>query len=292
MSNQMDFGTLGWMVSGLAAVALICLWIWRKRWAKRADGPTCGRCGYDVRGLPSSICPECGSDLKTVGIVEPGMAGRMTVGLRVLYWTLLVAIISPGVVWLGMRYGPAYRHDEAAYEMVPKSGAVSKVFISYWGKGVGTTAPVEVVKCMFDPPNKITVILEVYKGGKTCSYQDQNWQRVPKPFDESAVLAAMRTGAVDTSPEQVKTEAAELCRILRGIADGSRRTVSPANFTWWPQAGVGFRRVETPAWMRYTYLALCAAVWRTGWWWMVRQERQKRERELASQRASSVPRKA
>lgn len=28
----------------------------------------CGRCGYDVRGLPSTICPECGNDLCTIGV--------------------------------------------------------------------------------------------------------------------------------------------------------------------------------------------------------------------------------
>src|SRR4051812_17324269 len=30
----------------------------------------CGRCGYDVRGLPTFTCPECGSDLREVGIVS------------------------------------------------------------------------------------------------------------------------------------------------------------------------------------------------------------------------------
>lgn len=28
----------------------------------------CGQCGYDVRGLPSAICPECGADLAVVGL--------------------------------------------------------------------------------------------------------------------------------------------------------------------------------------------------------------------------------
>ena len=28
----------------------------------------CGRCGYDVRGLPSRVCPECGGDLSVVGV--------------------------------------------------------------------------------------------------------------------------------------------------------------------------------------------------------------------------------
>lgn len=285
MTNQMDFGVAGWMASGLAALALICLWIWRRTWAKGKDGPTCGRCGYDVRGLPSSICPECGSDLKVVGIVGPGTV-RAGVGLRALYWTLLMAMISPGVVWLGMRHGPAYRHEMAAYELVPRSGGYTRVAVQYFGDGVGTTAPVDVVKCFFDPPNKITVILEVYRGGKTCRYQDQNWQRVTRPFDESAVLEAMRTGAVDTSSNQVKAEAAELYEMLRGIADGSRRTVAPASF-----AAAGMRRSEMPAWMRWAYLGLCVVVWRAGWWWIARREKQRGTR-LEDQGTPTVPKTA
>jgi hypothetical protein len=38
----------------------------------RIAEPSCGRCGYCVRGLESMICPECGSDLRKVGILTPG----------------------------------------------------------------------------------------------------------------------------------------------------------------------------------------------------------------------------
>jgi hypothetical protein len=37
----------------------------------RTVDPCCGRCGYDVRKLPSHICPECGSDLRRVGLELP-----------------------------------------------------------------------------------------------------------------------------------------------------------------------------------------------------------------------------
>jgi len=34
--------------------------------------PTCGKCGYCVRGISGLICPECGSDLREVGIIPAG----------------------------------------------------------------------------------------------------------------------------------------------------------------------------------------------------------------------------
>jgi rRNA maturation endonuclease Nob1 len=33
-----------------------------------APEPRCGACGYIVKGLPGRVCPECGSDLRVVGV--------------------------------------------------------------------------------------------------------------------------------------------------------------------------------------------------------------------------------
>jgi lipid-A-disaccharide synthase-like uncharacterized protein len=37
----------------------------------RPDVPVCGQCGYVVRGISSLTCPECGSDLREVGVLAP-----------------------------------------------------------------------------------------------------------------------------------------------------------------------------------------------------------------------------
>src|SRR3954453_23556332 len=44
-----------------------------RRSGSKGPGPPCRACGYAVRGLPSFRCPECGSDLREVGIDTPGM---------------------------------------------------------------------------------------------------------------------------------------------------------------------------------------------------------------------------
>ncbi|MGA2500705.1 MAG: hypothetical protein ABSH20_23450, partial [Tepidisphaeraceae bacterium] len=36
-----------------------------------SDQSVCGKCGYIVLGLPTFTCPECGSDLREVGILRP-----------------------------------------------------------------------------------------------------------------------------------------------------------------------------------------------------------------------------
>lgn len=43
-----------------------------RRASPKVTEPSCRACGYAVRGLPSFTCPECGSDLREVGIDTPG----------------------------------------------------------------------------------------------------------------------------------------------------------------------------------------------------------------------------
>lgn len=35
----------------------------------RIQVPSCGNCQYPVRGMPTFVCPECGADVRDVGIV-------------------------------------------------------------------------------------------------------------------------------------------------------------------------------------------------------------------------------
>ena len=61
--------------------------------ARRSDGAVCGRCGYSVKGLESFNCPECGADLREVGIHRPGgVAGKnvmLILGMVLLVSTML-----------------------------------------------------------------------------------------------------------------------------------------------------------------------------------------------------------
>ena len=46
-------------------------------WGPKITEPSCRACGYAVRGLPSFTCPECGSDLRDVGIDTPGAGAEL-----------------------------------------------------------------------------------------------------------------------------------------------------------------------------------------------------------------------
>ena len=86
----------------LALIALAAVFIARAiRQRLRApafsDIATCGKCGYAVRGVSTFNCPECGSDLREVGIVPPHQSKRKqpSLPLRLIGWTVLVLILAP-----------------------------------------------------------------------------------------------------------------------------------------------------------------------------------------------------
>jgi hypothetical protein len=61
--------------------------------ARKSTDPICGKCGYCVRGITSLICPECGSDLREVGIIPPGGRGGFRLSRTVL-WTFAFPVAA------------------------------------------------------------------------------------------------------------------------------------------------------------------------------------------------------
>ena len=91
----------------IAVLGLIfLLWFFRRPAAGRTDGEShCGKCGYIVRGLTTFTCPECGSDLRDVGIAAAAgkrqgsrLGGNLTLQAmwackgKLALWTILLLV--------------------------------------------------------------------------------------------------------------------------------------------------------------------------------------------------------
>jgi hypothetical protein len=57
-----------------------------------ADESTCGRCGYCVRGIDGLTCPECGSDLREVGILPANYRRPLGPAMKMLLWSVALPI--------------------------------------------------------------------------------------------------------------------------------------------------------------------------------------------------------
>jgi class 3 adenylate cyclase len=89
-------GIMGIPVLSIVAIVIAMITLALR---KRGTGePSCGNCGYGVQGLPTFICPECGSDLRQVGIISssPGSNpfGRFTAALVSSWKRLIVAAVA------------------------------------------------------------------------------------------------------------------------------------------------------------------------------------------------------
>ena len=60
-----------------------------------AEGGACGQCGYSVNQLESMTCPECGADLRTVGIKTRGGKGG---GVAMVVTGALLLVLGLGCV--------------------------------------------------------------------------------------------------------------------------------------------------------------------------------------------------
>lgn len=107
-----------------------------RRVARRQDerhGGCCGRCGYSARGLTTFTCPECGSDLREIGIFVPGMNNQLwcrgSISRMVTTWTIMLALIAVPISYLVHRYClPTVYSSHQDYRLVaPVSGQYKQV---------------------------------------------------------------------------------------------------------------------------------------------------------------------
>ncbi len=68
---------------------------------RKGETPYCGKCGYNLTGLSSPRCPECGGLLSEVPVVR----GELAIGRSLRIWLvvgmllMLVIGVAAAIVW-------------------------------------------------------------------------------------------------------------------------------------------------------------------------------------------------
>lgn len=91
----------------MMVVGLVMLAKQRGRAGAAVEG-NCVKCGYLVAGLSTFVCPECGSDLRVVGIVAPRRSRGLAMGLTIIGAAVLALICTGffGLFFLGVARSP------------------------------------------------------------------------------------------------------------------------------------------------------------------------------------------
>lgn len=195
------------------ASSLGLIYLWYRVFKQRTGSglPVCGQCGYAVRGLGGLVCPECGADLREVGIVTPGRSGRVIPIVFIIAWTLLLPgpaclITAPIVAFV-----PNQQQIQSDNESFSPSigGEYQSVTLSASGQ-----LPFQEISVAFVANNgtidsiKVDAVNLQYKyvhGGVS------SWQT----FDPSAVLTCLKGIGADVKKQHVQDEADELFILIQ-----------------------------------------------------------------------------
>lgn len=92
--------------------------------------PGCGQCGYPTRGISELICPECGADLRKVGIAKPGEGRSPLAGcLMPLLFTITLPLLAVLGYSLSSLIVPSYEKQSTHFDLIPESDAYSEVLV-------------------------------------------------------------------------------------------------------------------------------------------------------------------
>lgn len=84
----------------------------------------CGRCGYPICGLASTICPECGADRRVVGVrhARAELPARVRQAIAAVLWTIgFVAVAA--ILWQQLLpLMPRDLSNHRDYTLLPRNG--------------------------------------------------------------------------------------------------------------------------------------------------------------------------
>ena len=243
--------------------------------------PCCATCGYAVVGLPSSICPECGSDVEKAGVIPPRHRQPLARKKRWIIWTIAYLAIFWFIAMCAFE-GPQYYIEYEAVKLVgPRSGLYRSVTyaVPHGWEAVGRWAPPGAALDGSDgwgPPEKWR---HPYLGSKRLSLEKNDGRIVTREYvDYPDIAAFLKECGVDTTNPDVVREISMIAQAPASLGT-DWYLGAPTLVTHFHVAG--------PPWLRPTYAGLAVIVYVGGTWAALR--RRKRPTLAPSHPPSSSP---
>lgn len=225
----------------------------------------CGKCGYPTQGLPGLTCPECGSDLREVGITHRGARRGATILGPI--WAITLLVFVPGLILGGIFLSVVY------HQGLIRSGTFTPLPDGAWSSKItsikGTVSsdglicdlwplfshvPSSSIKLDLATPGGTTVTLHVDANG----YCDQP-AKSPRPLDADCVKQWLAAAGIDSrtpASRELISGILELAPQVRqnqhqqiGFVDFDGYVISP-QFDW-----------NNPTWIDGIPFLACIVIW-------------------------------
>jgi len=248
------------------AVVLVVVRLGRR--GKRVREPVCGACGYAVWGLETFICPECGGDLREVGITTPNTQRALSPIAVAVLWTVLLPI--PALIVSGAVYAvlpQVYYTSNNTTLSSPGSGAYRNAIIRASGASTDQANAVDAVKFRLTTrEGRLTDPLVV-------DADDMSWQIAGgsvsgEDFSAETMLAYMKAVGIDVENPRVQTEAMELAGTVANMATGVTG-ISTGAFNSVTSGSGGSSRGQ--AWFPVVALVIWIFIWLAGVFFVLRK---------------------
>jgi hypothetical protein len=242
----------------------------------------CRRCGYAVAGLPSFICPECGGDLRDVGIRimgEPRGSGRAgPMFAAALLWFVPAFILSTVLAGAVDRL---YVTRSAEYEPLPLQDPpppVQSLTLTLDGGGLrwrvgpwSQAEPVDHVR--FDisvsghaPPPSLTM--------DRSGLIEPNTSPTPRRLDRAIALAWVASAGLDPVAPSTQQLADDIVASMTDLAAGRAEYIGFADLT--PRSGNYRATFMSARWIGRTPWLAAALAWAISVW-QLRPRAERRE---------------
>jgi hypothetical protein len=292
---------LAYLLASLAGLSYLWYRVFKGRLSRGgSDLPTCARCGYAVRGLMGLDCPECGADLREVGIVTPKQRGAVSPVMFVLLWTLLLPGPSCLLSGLLVAVGPKASTSGGMLNLAPiASGQYVSADINYTnffmlGAASYTGLTIEGNNTQYESLD-IDPVAMTYEdwsgtvrtspsGTATSTRISTNSPGVTKPLDRQAILDLLKRAGADITRQDVMDEADELLSIIQGIPTQGLGNLSPTYFT---QSYFSTGLDQPAGWFMGLLLGLWLIVWIMGFWLYFRLRRKRKPTQTDSPEPTS-----
>lgn len=228
-----------------------------------ATMPACGGCGYPARGITSFECPECGADLREVGIKRPWeiqfSPSRVIIPLTYSVIFLLIAVFVAEFV---EKHRPQNHVNYSSINLQPVSRAfamvqfkietkqTSQLPVPYRGmypSGSGTNLSIVLPQFSFNTKstaivltlypnqplgNSPDLVLEMNPLSQHAVWNDHNNQTYSSqgPLTQQELVSFFTSAGVTNSSPAFTNEVADLYQLLLSASNGSS-SIAISSFT-------------------------------------------------------------